>query len=187
MRPRVVLILCEGVTEKLYFTLVTKNKRIPGVKISILEKQGQHKPLIKRCANKRQEYAKELEINEDDIEVWAVCDKDNLKSGYLKLQRYADTEKVKLAFSDPQFETFLIQHFEYKKIAKKGKSLERLLSSYIKEEYQKADLTWLDKIIDEKPATLIFAIENARKLNNHTSSPFLTVQELVSRLLELIR
>jgi len=187
VRPRVILILCEGLTEKIYFTLVTKNKRISGVKVSILEKQGQHKSLVKRCVEKRREYAKGLEIDEDDIEVWAVCDKDSLKIGYLKLKCFADDKNVRLAFSDPQFETFLVQHFEYKKITEKGEYLECVLSDYIGEEYCKSDLNWLDKMIDEKPATLTFAIQNSEKLNNHARPPFLTVQKLTARLLELIR
>lgn len=185
--PRMLLILCEGVTEKIYFATLIKYKRISGVKVEIFEKQGQHKGLIKKCVEKRQQYAKNFNIDETDIEAWAVYDKDSLKGGYQKLKRFADSKKVHLAFSDPQFETFLVQHFEYKKITDKGGQLERILADYIGCEYSKTDLWWLDKMIDEKPTTLVFAIKNARKLNNHTISPYLTVQELVARLLELAR
>ena len=50
MATRAILILCEGITEKIYFDSVIRNKRIAKVlSVEVLGKQGQHKALIKKC------------------------------------------------------------------------------------------------------------------------------------------
>lgn len=186
MIPRAILIMCEGVTEKLYFDFVVRNKRIARVlSVEVLGRQGQHKALIKKCAEKRKGRAKELEIDEEDIEAWAVCDRDNLKIGYQKLLNYANENGVKLAFSDPQFETYLVQHFEYKRITTKQEQLEADLSEYLGAPYDKTNLDWFDEMIDKEPAKLNQAILNSDQLDNHAKPPFLTVQKLTARLLGL--
>ena len=188
MIPRAVLILCEGMTEKIYFDAVIRNKRIARVlPVEVLEKQGQHKALIKKCVEKRKNYASDLGIDEKEIEVWAVCDEDGLKIGYQKLLSFANKYKVKLAFSDPQFETYLVQHFEYVRIASKRKQLEADLSGYIGATYDKVNLDWFDEMIDREPARLRQAILNSERLDNHARLPFLTVQKLTARLLELAK
>ena len=160
-----MLILCEGVTEKLYFDSIIQNKHIAKVlSVEVLGKQGQHKALIKKCIEKRKALAKELGIDEEDIEVWAVCDQDNLRSGYQNLSRYAKKNNIELAFSSPQFETYLVQHFEYKKITTKREQLEADLSEYLGTTYNKIDLEWFDKMIDEEPAILERAIQNSISL-----------------------
>lgn len=185
MIPRAILILCEGATEKIYFDIVIRNRRIARVlPVEVLEKQGQHKSLINKCVEKRKSLALDLGINEEDLEVWAVCDRDNLKISYQKLLKYADKKCVKLAFSDPQFETYLFQHFLYKKITLKGKPLEKELSKLLGTTYDKTNLDWFDEMIDSEPAKLDQAISNSECLDNHTRPPFLTVQKLTSRLLE---
>ena len=186
MTPRAILILCEGVTEKLYFDSVIRNKRVARVlSVEVLGKQGQHKSLIKKCIEKRKSLAKELEIDEKDIEVWAVCDRDSLKIGYQKLLDYAYRNNVELAFSDPQFETYLVQHFEYRRITTRGRQLEIDLSEYLDAPYDKANLDWFDEMIDKEPAKLNQVILNSNRLDNNTKPPFLTVQKLTARLLKL--
>ncbi len=183
MATRAILILCEGITEKIYFDSVIRNKRI--AKVKVLGKQGQHKALIKKCIERRKFTAGELGIDEKDIEVWAVCDQDGLKIGYQKLLNFARQNSVRLAFSNPQFETYLVQHFEYKRIITKREQLEKELSQYLGMIYDKTDLGWFDKMIDEEPAKIKQAIANSNKLDNHTKPPFLTVQKLTARLLRL--
>ena len=188
MVPRAILILCEGVTEKIYFESVIRNKRVVRVlPVEVLGKQGQHRGLIKKCVEKRRNHAAELGIDEEDIEVWAVCDQDNLKTGYLKLLNYANKYNVKLAFSDPQFETYLVQHFEYVRITSRRRQLEADLGKYLGATYDKTNLDWLDEMIDRDPTRLKQAVLNADRLDNHTRPPFLTVQKLTARLLELCK
>jgi len=134
-------------------------------------------------------------IAEDDIEVWAMCDRDSFKGKYSDLKKYADTNNVRLAFSSPQFESFIIQLFVEFKRDYKGKKLEGELSKYLKRtilrdgrvlgnSYNKTDLKWVSKLLDEKPSMLNAAIKNANKSNNQTKEPFLTVQDLIKRILQ---
>lgn len=192
--PSLILILCEGKTEKLYFDSLITNMHIKRVEIEIFENQGQHKALIDKCAEMREKYSIELEENEESIEVWAVCDhdemsKNNKKLTYQKLLAYAKENNVNLAFSEPQFETYLIQHFGCRKIRKSKKELEEYLNGYVLEcyntEYSKSNLKWVDKMIDETPHKIYEAIKNANNFSNHTVKPFLTVQKLAKRLIDL--
>ena len=188
MKPRALLILCEGTTERLYFESVIQHKRVSRVlDVQVFGKQGQHKNLIKRCASLRKATAKELKLSEDEIEVWAVCDKDAMRITYQTLQAYANERNVKLAFSDPQFETYLIQHFEFKKTKNKRFTLTAELEAHLGNKYDKGNLEWIDEMIDEDPAKLDFAVTNADKLKNHAKPPFLTVQKLTKRLLEFAK
>lgn len=188
MKPRAVLILCEGVTEKIYFDFVVQNKRIATVlPVEVLGKQGQHTVLIKRCVKKRKLVAEEMGIDEEDIEVWAVCDQDCLRTSYQKLQRCANQNQVMLAFSNPQFETYLVQHFERKKTTSKRKKIEKELSEYLGVTYDKTNLDWFDEMIDRDPAKVVQAIINSDQLDNHTRPPFLTVQKLTKRLFKLAK
>jgi hypothetical protein len=189
--PSSILILCEGLTEKLYFEILIDNMHINAVEIEILGKKGQHKALIRKCIEERKKYAEEYNIYEDDIEVWAVCDHDNMKIGYQDLFRYAQENGINLAFSCPQFETYLLQHFGYQKNRKSKKELEDDLNncvlSHCGMKYSKSDLEWLDKMVDETPDKINEVIENANKFDTHTSKPFLTVQKLTERLVNLAR
>ena len=185
--PKVILILCEGETEKIYFNLVIKHRR-PMVAIEVFGRQGQYESLVKACIEKRKQKIEEYGFDEDDIEAWAVCDRDGLKKKQVrKLWRYADSNNINLAFSDPQFETYLVQHFHCTRINKKKDELEVFLSSLIGEEYNKVDLSWLDKKIDERLVILDQAIENSSKLDNRTKTPFLTVHKLTKRIVYLER
>lgn len=52
--PSSILILCEGLTEKLYFEILIDNMHINAVEIEILGKKGQHKALIRKCIEERE-------------------------------------------------------------------------------------------------------------------------------------
>ena len=188
-RPSLILILCEGQTEASYFKSLINNKRIRGVEIEVLKNQGQHRALINKCVRARKDYSKDYEEDEGNIEVWAVCDQDKRKFDYQDLLRYAEEKNVKLAFSKPQFETYLVQHFEFKNINKSKKSLEEYLSVHTMRhygtKYSKSNLFWLNKMMDETPQKIKEAIGNSNNFSNHTKVPFLTVQHLTERLLEL--
>lgn len=191
MNPRALLILCEGKTEELYFRSVIRHKRVNKVlsRVEVIGCQGQHRALVRRCVGARKSLARELGpgISENDIEVWAVCDRDAMREKYQKLLNYAKSKGVNLAFSDPQFETYLIQHFELKKTTNKSGELLAELEGYLGEEYKKGELGWFDGMVDQNPAVLDFAISNAEQLGNHTKPPFLTVQKLTRRLIEFAR
>jgi len=187
MKPRRLLILCEGGTEKLYFDSLVQHKRIYTLPIEVFGKKGQHKALIDKCVVERKKKADDLNLSENEIEAWAVCDCDRMKIKYLELLRYSEEKKVKLAFSNPQFETYLLQHFEAKGPKKRKEELILELEKHLNEKYNKNNLSWFDEMIDKDPKRVEVAISNSNKLGNHTRPPFLTIQKLTERLLEFAK
>ena len=197
--PSLILVCCEGNTEAKYFSLLKKRFRLPTYVRVIPDpdedyhRLGQHERLIDKSSSKREEYAKEFNIPVENIEVWAVCDRDNYKDSYTKLKRYANSKNVLLAFSDPQFENYLLQHFAANNSTNKKSAVEAELTTYMSVQnpnyapYQKGNLDWLDEMIDEKHAIVGIAIKNANIFSNHTKQPFFTVQKLVDRLVSLVQ
>jgi hypothetical protein len=59
-------------------------------------------------------------LNKSEIECWAVCDDDNMPYSYKEPIEHAEQNNVQLAFSRPQFESYLLQHFEKSKTIKKN-------------------------------------------------------------------
>ena len=189
-----MLICCEGKTEEQYFLTLRDIFRISGgIKIQTVSNLGQHKTLVDASVARRGEIFTEAGIfgTEDDIEVWAVCDRDSYSDSYTKLKNYADSKNVNLAFSDPQFENYLLQHFGGPSRSKnKGRVLEQELASVMLEAglgqaYLKGDLEWLRKAVDAKRSIVVQAVKNSNQFTVHTKKPFFTVQNLVVRLLSL--
>lgn len=195
----IIVIVCEGKTEALYFSILKKRFRLPTyIKIvpNIDSKEyaylGQHEKLIKKACILRDNYCRDYDIPTEQIELWAVCDRDNYPYSFTKLDNFATERNINLAFSDPQFENYLLQHFSQNKSANKGHQLEQELSQRILATkpqfglYRKNDLSWLDEMIDERHAIVKTAAKNASVFSNHTKQPFFTIQNLVNRLLSLI-
>lgn len=188
-----VLVYCEGKTEKLYFdALRFRVLRIPGyIEINIEGEKGQHKALIDRTVERRAELASEQSLSEEEIECWAVCDDDGMDISYSELCDYAKRNSVNLAFSRPQFEAYLLQHFEQSKETDQ-QSLYDALKFYKNEygydgDYDKSDLEWLERALIDKPKLVDVAIVNADQRTTQSAPLFLTVQELTKRLMELTR
>lgn len=191
--PKMFLICCEGKTGKEYFDILRlRIFRIPSyVQIRIEGEKGQHKALIDITASLRESLADQENILEKDIECWAVCDDDGMRMSFSELSRYAETKRVNLAFSRPQFESFLLQHFEQSKETN-SHALYDALTHHMNSlgfvgSYDKADLKWLETTLIDKPKLIDFAVINSSQRITRSSSPFLTVQDLVERLRELRR
>ena len=187
--PQIILICCEGEnTEKLYFEIIQRVFRVTNISIKTITRAGQHYSLIDECVKKRQELVSNEGFAEGDIEVWAVCDRDDFSDSFTKLQSYADESGVKLAFSDPQFENYILQHFGSPNSSKnRGGNVEKelagiLLSERLGTSYNKSDLTWLENMIDMRPRTVNEAIKHADTYSNHTKQPFFTIQRLIKRI-----
>lgn len=192
--PQLLLICCEGGTEERYFSILREVFRIGGaVDIQIISSDGlQHKTLVDLAAEKKQGIFAETGIfdSEDDIEVWVVCDRDSYSDSFTKLREYSESQGVNIAFSDPQFESYLLQHFGSPNSSKnKGTMLEReltaaILASGATAGYTKGDLEWLREMIDRKFSVATAAIVHADTFSNHTKKPFFTIQRLAERLLQ---
>lgn len=193
MATRLLLIMCEGKTEKEYFEILRWAFRPPAhIDPMIFGEKGQHKPLIDKTVEKRSEIAAELVLDESEIEAWAVCDDDRMTCSYQDLLKYAEDQNVNLAFSKPQFEYFLLQHFEPCKDAKREMIFAKL-GHYrgqhgedpIYDNCTKAHLNWMQQAIENKPAIVRTAITNSDLRNSPQGKTFLTVQRLAERFLEL--
>lgn len=192
--PRALLICTEGKTEAEYFRAITAiYGTLPyGTELRILEQLGQHETLIRRAAAERKRLADELETSIGNIEAWAVCDDDGMARSFAELLAYAETRGVHLAFSRPQFESFLLQHFEPSRVTDRHELFARLTlyrgrydfyGSY--DDSKKADLRWMRDALTAKPRLIDAAIANANLRRNPAGNVFLTVQDLVVRVKEL--
>lgn len=192
--PRVLLIYCEGKTEEEYFNILLDFYRLPTyVEVEVHGQKGQHIALIDNVCAKRDELCRgDAKFSEDEIECWAVCDEDQMPCSYTELSRYADDHRVHLAFSAPQFEMYLLQHFEQSGDSDRA-TVFRKLSAYrarygFAGEYgddTKADLAWMYEAIDLQPKIVKIAIVNSEVRSHATKRPFLTVQALTRRIVEL--
>lgn len=187
---RYLLICCEGKTEREYFLILRRLYRISAAQVSVIGEKGQHKALVDRTLEERDKLCEDMCIDQDEVECWAVCDDDNMPFSYAELKDYAEKRKVKLAFSRPQFEAYLLQHFEQSSLHDQ-KGLYTRLSDLASgaagqsEEYDKANLQWLDVAIDAKPKLVDIALVNADQRTRQSGKVFLTVQNLVRRMKEL--
>ena len=191
--PRALLIYCEGKTEEEYFNALLDFYRLPWfVEVEVYGQRGQHYALVDNAVERRDKLQAELQVFEDEIECWAVCDEDRMSCSYAELKRYGEERGVHLGFSAPQFEMYLLQHFEQSGDVDRGMVF-RKLSAYRREfgadgdygDDSKADLSWLSAAIDRKPKIVKTAIINSDIRSNAMKRPFLTVQELTKRILEL--
>lgn len=193
MATRLLLIMCEGKTEKEYFEILRRAFRLPiYISSMIFGERGQHKPLIDKTVQKRSEIAEELNLDESEIEAWAVCDDDRMTCSYQELLNYAEEWGVNLAFSKPQFEYFLLQHFEpcrdFKRqaiFAKLGRYRGQYGEEPIYDNSVKAHLGWMQQAIEDKPIIVRTAITNSDLRGSPQEKTFLTVQRLAERFLEL--
>jgi hypothetical protein len=189
-RPRAILICSEGKTEKLYFDIIVRVFDVNAVtNVEILGEVGQLKSLVDKCVDERIRLAQEFDLRENEVETWAVCDDDKRKTTYTDLLKYSNSKDVNLAYARPQFESYLLQHFEQSKDTKRPIMFAKL-TQYANQngfsgEYEKVALDWLENAILMNPTIVSTAIVNSDQRNKHTSDPFLTVQRLTERLKNL--
>lgn len=191
-KPVVILIGTEGKkTEPLYFNIVIDRKRIrQRANVQVIGSLGQHKQLIDEIVIKRAMKAKEVGIGEGDVECWAVCDKDRMNCTLRELEEYAASKGVILAFSNPCFELFILQHLTLSASNADFAQLKQKINTELRKIrrgliYDKTDLSWLDDLIDLDPNILIRAIQNCRNMEDADNTPYLTVHHLLKRLLEM--
>lgn len=110
-----VLIVCEGQTEKLYFETVFAD--LLSDKVFVRPVSAGRDPLgvAEQAITEREELR--LEANKEVDQVWLAFDKDDADREPAKKARFeqaiqlAKDEKMKLAFSNEAFELWLLLHF----------------------------------------------------------------------------
>lgn len=148
---RYILIYCEGDTECEYFNILKEIFRVPYIQIESIDCRQQHESLMDSAKDSAGLFCEDNDIDMSAVEIWAVCDRDDYRYQYSKLENYANNKGVHLAFSDPQFENFLLQHFSQSNNVDHGSAVELAVTSMmnaegINERYVKSDLTWLASI-----------------------------------------
>ena len=187
---RAILICSEGKTEKIFFNIIANNYDIKSrMPVWIEGEKGQLKTLIDYTVAERKKIAKKYNIRQQNIEAWAVCDDDRRKTSYSELCGYSKDRDVNLAYSRPQFESYLLQHFEQSK-DKKRETIFKKLSHIAKangsnEGYRKNSLEWLENLVSQDDRTIDIGIVNANMRQKRNEIPFFTVQNLTERLKKL--
>lgn len=187
---RLIIICCEGKTEQKYFEIIKDVFRGPYyLDVDIYGEKGQHMALIDYAARTQEDRIKKDGFERDEVSTWAVCDDDGMSFSYNELYKYAESKRINLAFSRPQFEVYLIQHFEQSKECNQQALFFRL--SQLRKQYgskgnyndsTKADLEWLERAIRDKPKLVDIAIVNSNIRKSQSANPFITVQALVKHL-----
>lgn len=191
--PQALLIYCEGKTEEAYFNILLDIFRLPRyVKVEVSGQRGQHLALIDNAVKERSRFCEAEGLDTEEAECWAVCDDDGMTCSYTELERYSEERDVHLAFARPQFESFLLQHFEQSGETDICEIFHRLTvhrnengGAGAYDDSTKADLAWLANAINSKPKIVKTAITNSGLRGRTTKSPFLTVQSLAERFIEL--
>jgi hypothetical protein len=118
-RPRLqqnlrLLIVCEGdVTEVIYFDGVRRDRGLPKSLVRIVGAGADPKSVVDLAVRLKNE---NLELNSNDQDqlfdaVWCVFDRDSHTTIPAAKQKAA-ANQVDVAFSNPNFELFLLLHFE---------------------------------------------------------------------------
>lgn len=185
-KPVIILIGCEGKTEYLYLNIILRAHNIHGV--IIMPNAGELFKLIDSLENKRAEIAREYGIEEKEIETWAACDDDNRGINYTKLSNYSSSKCINLAYSRPQFEAYLLQHFEQCKLSKQQdvlKEINIIAKRFGENKYDKTDLGWLEEEIIANPKIIEIAITNSNIRSKRKGDVFITFQSLVEHILAM--
>lgn len=114
------------------------------------------------------------------------------KGQHITLIKYAEEHGVNLAFSAPQFESYLLQHFEQSGATDMDEVFERLTfyrnqnnGAGPYDDSTKSDLDWMATAIDRKPKIVNTAVINSELREKTSKRPFLTVHNLTRRIIEM--
>ena len=155
----IVLMLCEGETEKFYLdgicSILPKDKQ-RAKKVVKLAKDTDPLRIVNEAIKKRDEAQNK---NNPYNKIWVIFDHDNLpnrKAAYEKAKK----SKLKIAYSSIAIETWFLLHFEYSARAfEKGDCLKKYMRKHISN-YEPGDIDISNKIQNK----LLTAKKNAPKL-----------------------
>ncbi len=191
--PR-ILILCDGLTEKNYFTAIKQDpdykRALAALSVDIMEAKKSEPLQIVEEALKKQRKARQ-ERNEYN-HVWVVFDHDNRPS-LLEAYKLANTNGISIAFSSIAYEYWYLLHFKqtakvYPTAEPLIKDLEKHIANYRKG-CQNDFLILKDKLPNaQQNATWLRAqMRQHLEVGKHLTSlnPFTDVDELVAFLLAI--
>lgn len=164
-----VLILCEGKTEKNYFTGMRTRR---GPQINVDAPACDHLSVVEQAIGRR---------SDEYDAVWCVLDTELDPNLVKRLQREADRGGVHLALSTPCFEVWLILHHKdcaapFQSADEAKKTLARLLPTWTEAGTRFADFD----------GGVVDACRRARRLDptgeDHMKNPSTSVWKLVAKL-----
>ncbi|RMI04597.1 RloB family protein [Cellulomonas triticagri] len=124
------LVVCEGQTEKAYFTYVQRVLR-EGVTVqAVVGKRSDAVAVVSQAAKARESRA-------DFDEVWAVVDHDGRTARVEEARALAAKRGVRLALSNPSFEVWLVWHLREFSLSCDQKAVEAALSAACEQGYIK--------------------------------------------------
>jgi hypothetical protein len=183
------IIVCEGkVTEVIYFEGVRITRRIPTSRVVVHSAAGRPKQIVDEAVRLRKQNdalnrSQGLEVADT---VWAVFDKDDHPL-IPEAKQKAKKNNIGLAFSNPNFELFLLSHFEQLNREENRDVVTRLLRKHIpdyKKSFDYEELEMHQRYLEAKKrldivnrrSTVVAGIERA---------PFCCVHHLVDFLRSL--
>lgn len=182
-----ILIVCEGEkTEPTYFRALCKDKRLTAAEVEVGPSEYGPDPrnVVDYAVDRKKEACNDKEPYD---EVWCVFDRDEHKRFKEALNKAEHSPGISVAFSNPSFELWFLQHFGYSTAHIKRDAAVSKLKKHIRD-YDKSMDVYDDILPKQKDA-----IDNATKLatyhagvpNAPTHNPSTTVHKLVTALNEL--
>ncbi|MGE5341851.1 MAG: RloB family protein [Candidatus Omnitrophota bacterium] len=182
--PESFLIFCEGTkTEPNYFRafrVSSANVKVVGCGMNTLS-------LVEEAIRVKRNYMKDGRIHDH---VWCVFDRDDFPlENFNAAFDLAETEGIKIAYSNEAFELWYLLHFEYLDIATDRHEYTKILSRHLNSEYRKNCTTMYDELLQRQADAIINAeklLNSYAPLNPGTNNPSTTVHLLVQELNKFI-
>ncbi|HQU82673.1 MAG TPA: RloB family protein [Pyrinomonadaceae bacterium] len=187
-----VIIVCEGVTEEIYFEAIRKSKRLQTIQITVVNPAfTDPENIVKTAVEIRKDLRKEKRWAEED-QIWAVYDGDEHKDKDLRNWQsaldLAAREDVNLGISNPSFELWYLLHYKdqnaeinrhetYKKLRKEVSVYHKTEDLYISHFQPRTDAA--------SARAIMIADRIERDFLDKFSNPSTEIYLLVKRLLEL--
>ncbi|MCK4730151.1 MAG: RloB domain-containing protein [Candidatus Aenigmarchaeota archaeon] len=182
-------IFCEGEkTEKNYFNKLKIDKRVSRLNIKVISpKNSDAVGIVKYAVN----HVDSKGFQEGDI-IYCVFDRDNNSDQKLQqAENFAKTNKIKIIFSNPCFEYWILSHFEYYANSCEYPELESKIERHLKP-YKKNDSELYSKTKDKLPE----AIKNSKRIFkkhkengisqiSRNSNPSTGVFEIIEKVIEM--
>lgn len=143
----VILIVCVGETEQIYFDKFKLD--LGKVKVKTIQEAVSPKQLIERAVLEK--------TNGNYAQVWCVFDKDDYDD-YDEAVELAERKGIRVAYSNQAFEIWYILHFEKTTAALHRDHYRRRLSALLEFEYSKTDPNVYKKL----KVRVVEAIQNAK-------------------------
>ena len=188
-----ILIVCEGVTEKIYLDALKSKYRLSTVKIEVESADGGSAIQVFETAHKKVVYEKRKSKDTKFEEIYCVFDNDNknINTEILPAINSMYAEKYFPIYSNMCFEMWLSMHYENYKPKKYSnpdlakKDLEKLDLKFDKTDYNKDYYMENINCALEKSKVLISKnIDYPRSISELTLNPYTNMAKLIERFEE---